>query len=368
VRASRVRPFRHPARIESNGRDVDFAAVAANIPGAIYRCALDDDWTMAMISDEVERISGYPPSDFIGNRSRTFASIMHPDDRTEVDRQVKTAVREDRPFGLEYRLIRADGEVVWVLERGQLVAGPDDQAWLHGVIFDITERKRAEDVLRRREAEEARIAELEAARARIISAQDATRRQIERDLHDGAQQQLVTLAMTLRRTKAMLGADPNAAAALLDEAIGNLADATVELRELARGIHPAALTQCGLPAAVTGLSRRAPFPVDLRCSLAGRLPGAIEVAIYYVVAECLTNIARYSEATGATIRLSEESGHALVEVADNGVGGATPDAGSGIRGLVDRIEALDGSLEIRSEPGQGTRIQVKIPLASTTPS
>jgi PAS domain S-box-containing protein len=364
VRESGVRRIRRPPRIEPNGRDVELAALVANVPGAIYRCALDRDWTMAMISDEIERVSGYPASDFVRNQSRTFASIIHPDDQADVEREVRSATTENRPFALEYRIVRADGSVAWVLERGQRIVESDDQAWLHGVIFDITERKRAEDVLRRREVEEARIAELKAARARIIAAQDATRRKIERDLHDGAQQQLVTLALTLRMIKATLRDDSDAASALLDKAIGTLAEATAELRELARGIHPAVLTETGLPAAVALLAQRAPIPVEVHCSLSERLPEPIEAAAYFVVAESLTNVARYSEATRATIRLARRRGCALVEVEDDGIGGANPDAGSGIRGLIDRIDALEGSLDVRSEPGEGTRIEVRIPLAS----
>jgi PAS domain S-box-containing protein len=364
VKESGVRHFRRPPRIEPDARDVELAALVANVPGAIYRCALDADWTMAMISHEIERISGYRASDFVRSQCRTFASIIHPDDRAEVEREVRTATTEDRPFALEYRIVRADGEVVWVLDRGQRVVESDDQVSLHGVIFDITERKRAEDVLRRREAEEARISELKAARARIIAAQDATRRQIERDLHDGAQQQLVTLALTLRMIKAKLRDDPDAASGLLDEAMGTLAAATDELRELARGIHPPALTERGLPAAVAGLASRAPFPVDVYCTLSERLPAPIEAAAYYVVAESLTNVVRYSQATRAIVRLARQRESALVEVEDDGIGGVNPDAGSGIRGLIDRIDALDGSLDVRSEPGKGTRIQVRIPLAS----
>jgi signal transduction histidine kinase len=252
--------------------------------------------------------------------------------------------------------------VAWVLDRGQLVADADDQVSLHGVVFDITERKSAEEVLRRREAEAARIADLEAARARIIAAQDETRRQIERDLHDGAQQRLVTLALTLRMVKTKLAKDPAAASALLDQALETVGEATAELRELARGIHPALLTDQGLPAAVDVLAQRAPVPVKVQCSLPERLPAPIEAAAYYVVAEALTNVARYAEATRVTVRVARRSGCAHVSVEDNGVGGASSDAGSGIRGLVDRIDALGGSLEVRSEPGRGTRIDAKIPL------
>jgi PAS domain S-box-containing protein len=332
------------------------------VPGAIYRCALDATWTMSMLSPEIERISGYPPSDFIDNACRTFASVIHPDDRDEVEREVRAATEANRPFALEYRIVRADGGIVWVLERGQRVVEADGEAWLHGVIFDVTERKRAEEALRRQEAEQARIEELELARARIIAAEDATRRRIERDLHDGAQQRLVTLALKLRLIKSSLE-DREASADLLDTAIDDLAEATAELRELARGIHPAVLTDKGLPAAVESLASRAPVCIDLHCSLAERLSAPIEAAAYYLVAEALTNVARYADATKATIRLARENGCALVEVVDDGIGGARLDGGSGLRGLKDRIDALDGSLEINSEPGVGTSIRASIPLA-----
>ncbi|HEY1366673.1 MAG TPA: PAS domain-containing protein [Gaiellaceae bacterium] len=362
MRESEVRRLRGPRRAEANGADVELAALVANVPGAIYRCALDRDWTMDVISDEIERISGYPASDFVGSRARTFASIIHPDDEDDVERQVRTATNADRPYALEYRIVRADGNVAWVLERGQLVVEADGRTRLHGVIFDITDRKHAEDVLRRREAEQARIAELKAARSRILAAQDATRRAIERDLHDGAQQQLVTLALTLRLMKTKLPDDPDAVSGLLDDAIGSLDQATAELRELARGIHPAILSDRGLAFAVGGLARRAPVPVEVECSLAERLPEPVEAAAYYVVAEALTNVARYADATQATVRLACERDCAFVEVEDDGVGGVNPDVGSGIRGLRDRIDALDGSLDVSSEPGKGTQIRARIPL------
>jgi PAS domain S-box-containing protein len=362
VRPSAVRVLRRPRRVGTGGRDLELAALAANVPGAIYRCAIDSDWTMAVISDEISRISGYPASDFVDSARRTFASVMHADDRDEVHREVMAAIDADRPYALEYRIVRADGTIAWVLERGQRVVGADDQAWLHGVIFDVTERKRAESALRAQRAERARVEELRAARARIIAAQDSARRQIEQDLHDGAQQRLVTLALTLRMVKANLARDPAAAARLLDEAIAGLAEATAELRELARGIHPTLLTHKGLPAAVAGLASRAPVPVEVICTLSERLPAAIEATAYFVVAESLTNVARYAEATQATVRLAGGDDHVLVEVADDGVGGVDPAAGSGLRGLTDRVEALDGALDVTSERGQGTRVRATIPL------
>ena len=353
--------------MEADERDRELAAIVANMPGAIYRCALDADWTMAVISDEIERISGYPAADFIQSARRTFGSIIHPGDREEVHRRVRAATSADRPFALEYRIVRADGTTAWVLERGQQVVGAGGGLWLHGVIFDVTERRRAEDVLREREAEAARIKELQAQRARIIAAQDETRRQIGRDLHDGAQQRLVTVALTLRAVKARLPEDPEAASAMADEAIAELAGATAELRELARGIHPPVLTEYGLPTAVRAPASRATLPVDVECGLDHRLPPAVEIAAYYVVSESLTNMARHARATRGAVRLSCADEALLVTVTDDGAGGADPEGGSGLRGLRDRIDALDGSIGVSSEPGHGTTISVRIPLAGGEP-
>jgi PAS domain S-box-containing protein len=342
---SAVERFRRPRRVEPDGRDRELAAIVANVPGAIYRCALDPDWTMAVISDEIERISGYPAADFVQSARRTFGSVIHAEDREEVDRAVRAATSADRPFALEYRIVRADGGTAWVLERGQQVVGPDG-ACLHGVIFDVTERK-----------------ELRAQRARIIAAQDETRRQIGRDLHDGAQQRLMTVALTLRAVKARLAEDAVAASALADEAIAELAGATAELRELARGIHPPVLTEHGLPTAVGALAARAPVPVDVDCTLTHRLPPAVEIAAYYVVSESLTNMARHARATRGTVQLSCADEALLVQVADDGIGGADPEGGSGLSGLRDRIDVLDGSIDVSSTPGRGTTITVRIPLS-----
>jgi PAS domain S-box-containing protein len=328
---------------DERGREL--AAIVANVPGAVYRCALDPDWTMAVISDEIERISGYPAADFIESARRTYGSIIHPEDRGEVDRVVRAATSANRPFALEYRIVRADGSTAWVLERGQQVAGTGGGECLHGVIFDVTERR-----------------ELKAQRARIIAAQDDARRQIARDLHDGAQQRLVSVALTLQAVRSQLPDDPEAAAATADEAIAELAGATAELRELARGIHPPVLTEYGLPTAVPALASRATLPVDVTCTLANRLPPSVEIAAYYVISESLTNMARYARATRGTVHLSCADEALLVEIADDGVGGADPGGGSGLRGLRDRIDALDGSITVSSEAGRGTTIRVRIPL------
>jgi PAS domain-containing protein len=161
-------------------------SLARNIPGAIYRCSLDSDWTMHLIGEEIERITGYPADDFIENRRRTFTSLIHVDDRDFVERTVRDAVRDGRQYEIEYRVVTAAGEGRWVLERGCAVSADHDE-WLDGIIFDITNRRRFEEAARRAEAEAAVARELAEARKRIVFAADEARRRIERDLHDGAQ-------------------------------------------------------------------------------------------------------------------------------------------------------------------------------------
>src|SRR5918996_2115912 len=173
------------ARLSAN--DALLRSLVANIPGALYRCACDEHWTMEWLSDEIEQISGYPASDFIDSAVRTFANVIHPEDRAQVERSVMDGVRTRRPFTLEYRIVRRDGGVRWVLERGQLQEAEDGRRWLDGAIFDITVRRAAEQALHEREIAEAQLAEVRASRARIVEATDRARREIERNLHDGAQ-------------------------------------------------------------------------------------------------------------------------------------------------------------------------------------
>jgi signal transduction histidine kinase len=203
--------------------------------------------------------------------------------------------------------------------------------------------------------------ELTASRARIVQAGDAARRRLERNLHDGAQQRLVTLSLTLRLAQARLDEDAAAARELLDAASGELASALEELRELARGLHPAILSDRGLGAALEALATRAPVPVELGGVPPERLPPPVEAAAYYVVAESLTNVAKYAEASSAHVSVVQDNGFAIVEVVDDGVGGVDLSRGSGLRGLADRVEALDGRLTVSSEAGRGTRIRAEIP-------
>jgi signal transduction histidine kinase len=203
-------------------------------------------------------------------------------------------------------------------------------------------------------------AELRALRTRLIEAGDAERRRLERDLHDGAQSRLVALALKLRLARMQL--EPGSpAATLLEESSAELQAGLRELRALARGVHPAVLSSHGLAAALRALADRAPVPVELDGVLSGPLPPTVETAVYFVVAEALTNVAKYARARRATVTLARAAGELAVEVADDGVGGADAQSGSGLRGLGDRVEALGGRLEVESPSGGGTRVRARIP-------
>jgi len=348
--------------VHQRSDDALLRSLMATVPGAIYRSAWHAGHRLELITDEIERISGYPADNFIASSRRTLLSIIHPEDQERVMREVATASDDERPFAQEYRIVRADGAVRWVLDRGQLVSGFGGRLWMDGVIFDITERREAEEALRRREIEAARTAELRASRARIVAAADAARRKIERDLHDGAQQRLVTLALDVQVARNRLRAAPDSAGPFLDRLAAELSDASAELRELARGIHPAVLTERGLIPAVEALARRAPVPVELHAGAFQRLSPTLEITAYFTVSEALTNVAKYARATHATVRLAHEDGALVIEVHDDGVGGARAGVGSGLSGLADRVGACDGTLSIESPAGAGTLVRAVLPV------
>jgi PAS domain S-box-containing protein len=342
-------------------------ALMVHVPGAIYRSAWHNRYTLELISDEIERISGYPPHNFIASARRTIMSIVHPDDREGVMAAVEAAGARGEPFEFEYRIVRADGEVRWVLDRGQPVPGPGGRLWMDGAIVDVTERRAAEEALRLKEIDAARTEELRASRVRIVQAADTARRKIERDLHDGAQQRLVSLALEVRLARSRVEKDPSSAAGFLERFGDELLEASAELRELARGIHPAVLTERGLAPAIAALAARAPLPVEVLDVPADRVAGSAETTAYFTVAEALTNVAKYAEATYATVRVACEDGDLVVEVRDDGIGGADPGGGSGLSGLADRVAACDGSLSVSSPPGEGTLVRAVLPLAVAQP-
>jgi signal transduction histidine kinase len=266
----------------------------------------------------------------------------------------------------ETERLRKDGTLVPV----SLAAAPvkDGSGRIVGNMVaytDITERKLQEaEVHRLNDELHARLEELAASRARIVTAGDVERRRLERNLHDGAQQRLVALSLALRLAQAKLDSDPAGARQTHAAAGEELSLALAELRELARGLHPAVLTDRGLRPAVEMLAGRAPVPVEIEEVPAERLPEPVEAAAYYLIAEALTNVAKYAAASSVRVRVVTSDATVVVEVADDGAGGADPAAGTGLRGLADRLEALGGSLDVVSPPGAGTSLRAEIPADS----
>ena len=271
---------------------------------------------------------------------------------------------DGRPIDLYARA----GQAVTVLERGgrRVAALVHDPALAeHQELLDAVssaaglalENEQLQAELR------AQLEELRDSRARIVEAGDAARRRLERNLHDGAQQRLVALSVALGLAQTKLAADPDAAAALLASAREELAAGLDELREIARGLHPAILAR-GLEVALDALVERSPVPVDLKVDVGERPPEQVEATAYYVVAEALTNVARYADAGSATVRVRRTADALRVEVADDGTGGAAITPGSGLQGLRDRVEAIGGHLEVRSPSGGGTRVVALLPLSA----
>jgi signal transduction histidine kinase len=211
---------------------------------------------------------------------------------------------------------------------------------------------------------EQRVDELEDSRARVVDSVDAERRRIERDLHDGAQQRLVALAMNLGRARARYDDDPEGARRLLDEAHLDAKQALVELRDLARGIHPAVLTDRGLDAALSGLAGRSPVPVTLDVVVEPRCSATIEAIAYFVVSEALANVAKHAAASAASIKVRRIENRLVIGVRDDGIGGADGSLGTGLRGLADRVAGVDGTLRINSPRGGPTELTVELPCES----
>jgi signal transduction histidine kinase len=286
-----------------------------------------------------------------------------PDEKRYVDRDGRPA---ELPADGDSRVateVTHDGRLVAALLHGRWLC--DEPALLEGVTRTAAlalENGRLEAELR------ARLEALRASRARIVEAADAERRRLGRDLHDGAQQRLVSLMLELQLARERWDDDPDGALELCDRAFANAQAAVDELRDLAAGIHPAVLSQRGLAAGIASVVRRAPLPVDIEVELEQRLPLPVETAAYFVVAEALTNVAKYAGATHAIVRARRDGGEAVVEIRDDGVGGADASAGSGLRGLADRVGALDGDLEVESPPGGGTVVRARIPIAAVAPA
>jgi signal transduction histidine kinase len=233
---------------------------------------------------------------------------------------------------------------------------------------DLTASVQAEDERRRFEVERARLGEVRASRARIVAAADETRRRIERDLHDGTQQRLVSLGLQLRAAQATVPPQLGELERELSHVADGLTSVLDELREISHGIHPAILSEGGLEPALKALRRRSALPVELDLHADRRLPEHVEVAAYYVVSEALTNAAKHAHASVVNVELHMHDAIAQLAIRDDGIGGAVPGQGSGLVGLSDRIEALGGTLTVSSQPGDGTHIRAEIPLSTGTPT
>jgi PAS domain S-box-containing protein len=303
------------------------------------------------INRAVRDAFGYVASD--GHRVPFWDFLIEDEeDRLRTEEIVRAAATGETPGEIDMTWVGRDGQrrsVAWTCtlmpdlmdgRRVLLVSG-----------LDVTERKRQEHELRR-------------SRARLVQAGDAERRRLERNLHDGAQQRLVSLSLWLRIAHSKLESEPEDAAKILATASDELGHALDELRELARGLHPALLTDRGLVPALHALCARSPLDVHFHPLLEERLPDAVEAALFYVTAEALTNVAKYAHASETHVRVARIGEHAVVEVEDDGIGGADPRGGSGLHGLADRVEALDGGLRVLSSAGRGTIVRAEIPSPS----
>jgi signal transduction histidine kinase len=275
--------------------------------------------------------------------------------RRGLTRYVRTGKARALDRRIEIDGMRKDGSVFPVELTITRVANPGHPIFA-GYVRDLTERRHVE-------------AELLASRRRVAEAVVAERQRLERDLHDGAQQRLISLGTALARARTVLPDRPDRAAEVLDQAIGTLEDAAIELRNLARGIHPSSLTRYGLGAALADIARRSPVEIVIGGLPDERFPASIEATTYFVVSEALTNVARHAGTAHARVVLNvtnlDSGSRALdVTVADEGTGGAKADGGTGLRGLADRVALLDGSFEVVSPDGAGTIVRARLPLPS----
>jgi PAS domain S-box-containing protein len=324
----------------------DFASTVANtIP--IFLVGVWDDAS----------VNGYGPNPAFENNlgwtrddtsGRNLLDFIHPEDRYLAGMAIASAANGVPSERRESRWLHKDGSIRIVSWSAREILGMEGRTVVLVSGADVTQRYRQQE-------------EIHASRARIVQAGDEERRRLERNLHDGAQQRLVALSLSLRLAQSKLKSDPAAADAVLEASRQELAAALDELRELARGIHPAILTDRGLPAALEALASRSPIPVEIETPDEA-LPQPVEAAAYYVIAEALANVVKYARASAATVRVEREDECARITVVDDGAGGADPTKGSGLRGLTDRVAALEGTLEVDSPPGEGTRITAEIPL------
>jgi len=348
------------ARDVAQARAAELAASAAR-QRVVLEAALDavvsidDRARVTYVNSAFEQIFGYRAADVIG---RELADVIVPPSLRDAHRAGFAHYRATRePHILDQRLelaaVRADG-TVFPAEVTITRSGSDAEPAFTGYLRDITERQRARQ-------------ELMASRARLVAASDVARQRITRDLHDGAQQRLVTTVINLQLAEQKWESAPQRARELLGLALTDARQAIDGLREIAAGIHPAILTQRGLAAAIGALTARLPLPVELDVP-GRRLPDPVEASVYFFCAEALTNVVKHARAGGAWVRVAAVDGRCDVEVGDDGVGGASLGSQSGgLAGLADRIGALNGTLDVVSPDAGGTVLRARIPLIPLSP-
>lgn len=327
-------------------------------------------------SDELYRIYGLAPQS-IPITYEAVLELLHPDDRGRLNELVQRCYQYGDPYVITHQVVLPDGSVRWHQGRGRVVMSGGRPVRMFGTAQDVTDRVRGEralrdslDEARRLAAEndalraelEVQLEEVRASRARIVQAAYEARRRLERDLHDGAQQRLAMVEMTLRAAlrRTAASADP-ALLSTLDQAVEELSAGAAELRSLARGLHPALLTERGLLPALQALASRSQVPVTLECATIGRTDASVESAAYFVVSEALTNVMRHANASHVNVTVQWRNSILTLEVRDDGSGGASIDAGSGLRGLADRVAALGGRLLVDSPIGGGALVRVELP-------
>ena len=340
-------------------------AMLARLAQPVY--VTDADGTFYYANPATAAVLGYDtPEELIGRNAHDTVHYKRPDGSPfPADECPLTHARVNGEVLQEFEdwLVRKDGSFIPVAYSSAPFQLPSGLGCV--IAFsDVEQRRRAEQAARERDVAQARAVDLRAARRRVIEAADAARAQLERDLHDGAQQQFVSAILNLQLAERLLESDSDRARDLRALAIDLANTGIAELRRLASGIHPAILTDRGLGPAVQALAARLPLPVDVLDTPDGRLPAPIEASVYFFVSEALTNAVKHANAEQATVRIAAENGGLVVEVGDDGVGGAgATNGGSGLRGLGDRVGSLDGALELHSPPGEGTLLRARIPLA-----
>ena len=337
---------RHNHAVELQEQHDFLNAIANNAPSLL--CIVDETGRVAPYATNraFERLLEYDPDETGGHL--LWERYIHASDAAAVAERIARVVAGEELGEQDTRWVTSTGRVLDVAWTCTPLPKIDERTLFLVAGVDVTERKRQQE-------------EIRASRARLVEAGDAERRRLERNLHDGAQQRLVSLSLAIRLARSRLNDDPPAADALLVRAADELSLALEELRELARGIHPAVLSDRGLAPALEALATRSPVPVEVE-GPEERLPPPVEAAAFYVVSEALANVAKYAKASSVSVRVERSDAYAVVEVEDDGVGGADPLRGTGLRGLADRVAALDGKLDVESPPGAGTHIRARIPV------